>query len=337
LRGSSATYEAARAPPSLPNATNDTALPANNEWVVQSDTVKQKTVDGSISGGGVDPDSGTEGSGQLTVQWKFSEVGSVSSTFTVVEQAQLHDYGNQIVANLPWLVSEASSVGMASDGEISQGFGVVTSVLLASCGLNLGSEIKTSTFAISGSAEASNAMAGNAKGSVAGSYSETGQTASFEQHLWPATSGGPATTNVPIAFQFASFIYGNQLIVGWITDVSDIEIELADDHGGTYIVDAQGELHVSGPEPVGERLGVGRAHDHDATLAHRYHRPRGRSQLQGRRRPPLQLADPARHVPRWPDRHRPVRRLAGQDQGGRAPHPPVGVADRRPRRRGRDR
>jgi hypothetical protein len=223
----------------LPNATTDTVLPASNEWVVQSDTVKQKTADGSISGGGVDPDSGTEGSGQLTVQWEFSEVGSISSTFTVVEQAQLHDYGNQIVANLPWLVSEANSVGMASDGEISQGFGVVTSVLLASCGLNLGSEIKSSTFAISGSADASNAMAGNAKGAVAGSYSQTGQTASFEQHLWPATSGGPATTNVPIAFQFASFINGNQLIVGWITDVSDIEIELDDDHGGTYIVDAK--------------------------------------------------------------------------------------------------
>ena len=143
-------------------------------------------------------------------------------------------------------MSEAGSVGMASDGEISQGFGVVTSVLLASCGLNLGSEIKTSTFAISGSAEASNAMAGNAKGSVAGSYSETGQTASFEQHLWPATSGGPATANVPIAFQFASFINGNQLIVGWITDVSDIEIELADDHGGTYIVDAKASYTSAG-------------------------------------------------------------------------------------------
>ena len=256
----------------LPNVTSDAALPTNNEWVVQSDTVKQKTVDGSISGGGVDPDSGTEGSGHPPCSGS-SPRSARSIDVHGGRAGPVHDYGNQIVANLPWLVSEAGSIGMASDGEISQGFGVVTSALIASCGLNLGSEIKTSTFAISGSAEASNAMAGNAKGSVAGSDTETGQTASFEQHLWPATSGGPATANVPIAFQFASFINGNQLIVGWITDVSDIEIELADDHGGTYIVDAKASYTSAGQSQSGAP-GVGRAHDHDATLAHRCHRPR---------------------------------------------------------------
>ena len=122
-----------------------------------------------------------------------------------MQQAQLDDYGNQIAANIPWLVEKAGSVDMATDGIISQGFGVISSVLLASCGLNLGLRDGIVVVRISGTLQATNAMAGNASETDAGSYAETQAVGRFRTALWPANAGPPATTYVPIAFQFASF------------------------------------------------------------------------------------------------------------------------------------
>ncbi len=209
-----------------------------NDWKIMSSTVHETTTDVTLSGSATDPETGTKITAGLEVTWAFSQEGSVSSTFTMTQQAALEDFSNQIMANLPWLKQQAASVGMLdSAGEITQGFGVVTGVLYASCGLNLGSESDNSSFSLKGSVNGVNAMAGNAEAGAKGSYAETNETAAFESHLWPSEADTLAGGPIAIAFQFASFV-GNQLLQGWVTNVSSITITLANNHGGTYIVSA---------------------------------------------------------------------------------------------------
>jgi hypothetical protein len=229
----------------LPNAAVATTQAPSNEWKVQSSDVTQTSTSVDLKGSVTDPDTGTKVDAGLEMTWKFGHEGSLSSTFLLANQAYLTDPLSQLSANKDWLNGQAQSAGMYQNSDITQGFGVITQALMAVSGLNLGAQSQNSSFSITGSVGATNAMAGNAGGDAKGSYAQTKASASFEQHLWPADANIVATTLMPIAFQFASFV-GQTPVLGWVTNLSGISILLDDSHGGTYIVEAKATYNVDG-------------------------------------------------------------------------------------------
>lgn len=231
----------------LPNVQVATTRSASSEWKVQSSDVVQTTASADLSGGAVDPETGTKIDAGLEMTWKFGHEGSLSSTFLLANQSYLTDPLTQLLANRDWLTAQAKSAGMFEDGQVTQGFGVITQALMASSGLNLGSQKNDSSFSISGSVAATNAMAGDAGAEAKGSYAQTKASAAFEQHLWPSEPNEVATTLMPIAFQFASFV-GQTPVLGWVTNLSGISILLDDSHGGTYIIDAKATYRLNGTQ-----------------------------------------------------------------------------------------
>ena len=229
----------------LPSAAVATTTAPSNEWKVQSSDVTQTTTDVNLNGSVTDPDTGTKVDAGLEMKWSFGQEGSLSSTFLLANQQYLTDPLTQFQTNTAWLAQQAQAAGMYQNGEISQGFGVVTQTLMAQSGLNLGAQSSNSSFSITGSIGATNAMAGNAGGDAKGSYAQTSATASFEQHLWPADPNVVATSLMPVAYQFASFV-GSTVLLGWVTNISGISILLDDAHGGTYVVNATATYTVNG-------------------------------------------------------------------------------------------
>jgi hypothetical protein len=231
----------------LPNAAVATTTAPSNEWKVQSSDVTQTSASVNLNGSVTDPDSGTKVDAGLEMTWTFGSEGSLSSTFLLANQQYLSDPLSQLAANKDWLVAQSTNAGMNQNGQITQGFGVITQALMAVSGLNLGAQSNNSSFAITGSVGATNAMAGNAGGDAKGSYAQTKASASFEQHLWPADANIVATDLMPVAYQFASFV-GSTPVLGWVTNLSGISILLDDSHGGTYIVDATASYLVDGKQ-----------------------------------------------------------------------------------------
>ncbi|RCK69437.1 hypothetical protein DT076_11175 [Desertihabitans brevis] len=229
----------------LPGAVVATTTAPSNEWKVQSSDVVQTSTSVDLNGSVTDPDSGTKVDAGLQMTWSFGSEGSLSSTFLLQNQQYLTDPLSQLAANRDWLVAQAQAAGMYQNGAITQGFGVVTQALMAVSGLNLGAQSSNSSFSLTGSVGATNAMAGNAGGDAKGSYARTTASASFEQHLWPAQPDVVAQTLMPVAYQFASFI-GQTPVLGWVTNVSGLSILLDDAHGGTYIVNAKATYTVDG-------------------------------------------------------------------------------------------
>lgn len=229
----------------LPSAAIATTHAPSNEWKVQSSDVSQSSSSVDLSGSVIDPDTGTKVTAGLEMTWSFGHEGSLSSTFLLANQAYLTDPLAQLAANKDWLVQQAQAAGMYQNGQITQGFGVITQALMAVSGVNLGAQSDKSSFSITGSAGATNAMAGNAGGDAKGSYAQTKASSAFEQHLWPADPNIVATDLMPVAYQFASFV-GQTPVLGWVTNLSGISILLDDSHGGTYIVDATATYLVDG-------------------------------------------------------------------------------------------
>ncbi|MDF8263554.1 hypothetical protein [Luteipulveratus flavus] len=228
-----------------PNVATTTA--PSNEWKVQSADVSQTSTSVDLSGSVTDPETGTKVDAGMEMTWKFGSEGSISSTFLLENQQYLVDPTSQLLTNKDWVAQQAQSVGMLQNGQITQGFGVITQALMAVSGLNLGSQSSDSSFSITGSVGATNAMAGNAGGDAKGSYAQTKSSSAFEQHLWPGNANSVATDLMPIAYQFASYV-GDTPVLGWITNISGISILLDDSHGGTYIVNATATYTVGGQQ-----------------------------------------------------------------------------------------
>ncbi|KZM34621.1 hypothetical protein [Oerskovia enterophila] len=229
----------------LPSADIATTTSPSNEWKVQSSDVSTTSAAVNLNGSVVDPDTGTKVDAGLELTWKFGHEGSLSSTFLLANQSYLASPLSQIGTHHDWLVAQAKSAGMYQNGQITQGFGIITQALMAVSGLNLGAQSSNSSFSITGSVGATNAMAGNAGGDAKGSYAQTKSSSSFEQHLWPADPNVVATTLMPVAYQFASFV-GQTPVLGWTNNLSGISILLDDSHSGTYIVDATATYTVDG-------------------------------------------------------------------------------------------
>jgi hypothetical protein len=129
----------------------------------------------------------------------------------------------------------ASQVGMLVDGKIAQGFGVITRVLYATSGVNVGAISAGTSFTLSGSAEGVASMLGNAKGSA--SYSSADPSSATDHSMWPAVPGASATEMAPVAYLFASF-QDDIIIPVWKQPIDSLRVIVQNDVGCTYITRA---------------------------------------------------------------------------------------------------
>lgn len=138
-------------------------IPSSNTWQLSSVEVTREESEVKLDGTYVDPESGTKIDAGLEVKWGFAKAGSIVSEFSLSHESIVEDFGTLLDQNMDWLADKAKSVGMGSDRNIDQGFGMVTSVLWANSGLNIGSQENKSDFSIVGSISGINEMLGVAR------------------------------------------------------------------------------------------------------------------------------------------------------------------------------
>ncbi len=215
------------------NQSEETML--SEAWELQSSGVSQKKAKVDIHGKTV------EASGNIGITWDFKKSHSVVSKFHLSKQMSLKE--GAIKNNMDAIIAEAKKAGMYKEGfGIIQGFGVVTEVLYASSGVNLGSRSSDSSFTLEGSAKG---VAEMFEGGADASYSQTTSTKSIDHTLWPDAPKETTNTLVPVAYKLCSF-HGELIIPTWVCYHTDFIIELDNNHGGTYIVNCKISYTVDG-------------------------------------------------------------------------------------------
>ena len=205
-------------------------------WELMSEHVSRQQGQVSLDGSAVDPETGTKVTAGLEVKWGLEKSGSMVSEFSLGSEAYLLSFGDLLNGQYDWLASKAASVGMnGGKGGISQGFGVITSVLWANSGLNVAAQDENTTFSVTGSVSGVNELVGQAEGK--GSYTSATANKSVDKHIWPDKENTLPPGAIPIAYTFASFD-GRLIIPNWTMQVGSFQLVLNNQHGGTYIVNA---------------------------------------------------------------------------------------------------
>lgn len=210
----------------------------SSDWYIKSSNVTEKQSNVTLDGSATDPETGEKITTGLQVTWGFEDAGSLTSKFSTSKESSLKDFSTLINNQMSWLEKQAASVNMQTSAGISQGFCVVTDVIYAHSGLNVGANSHSSNFSIEGSVSGINAMLGDSA-SANGSYVSSSESDSMDEHIWPSTANTLPTNDIPIAFAVASFD-GTFIIPNWTHLLSSFELILDNTHGGTYI--AHGEL-----------------------------------------------------------------------------------------------
>ena len=172
------------------------------------------------------------GNAEVKVNWSFEKQGAMASRWVLKEKLSLKDTGRIILKNIDQLRALADSDGMYDDETgISQGFGVITSVLMAKGGMNIASLSKNASFSVSGQASAMRSMLSQASGNAGYSSVETnGNLLSF---IWPDEESNNNAGLVPVAFMFAS-LEGERLIMPWIRPVNAFRL-IFNNYGDHYV------------------------------------------------------------------------------------------------------
>jgi hypothetical protein len=207
-------------------------MKTSSTWALMSENISRSESSVELEGSFTDPESGTKVTAGLKVEWGMAKAWSLVSEFAVGQETVINSYGTLINQNFDSLAKLAESVQMGENGNIAQGFGVITSVIYANSGLNVGSLSDSSTFSIAGSVSGVNELVGKASGK--GSYANTSMSKSMDLHIWPEKSGTLAPVSIPIAYTFASFD-GKLLIPNWITQLGSLELYMINKVGCTYI------------------------------------------------------------------------------------------------------
>ena len=184
-----------------------------------------------------------EASAQVTLKWEFSAKGAMSAQWILAEEQYLSNSADSINTNMEFLKSVAREMNMLNPltGEISQGFGIITAVILAKSGVNLASVSDSTEWSISGEGKGLQSMLGNAKASA--SYSSAESSSNIVSVLWPATPNEVTDELVPVAYTFAS-IHGETIIPLWVEKINDFEL-IFKNHS-SYIVIATVTYHTQG-------------------------------------------------------------------------------------------
>ncbi|MEZ0471608.1 hypothetical protein [Luteimonas salinilitoris] len=222
----------------IPGVSEDNFLrnKVSSDWNAMTSDVSRTETEVDLKGEVTDPDTGVTAKAGLKVEWKFGREGSMISKCALDSESVLNNPDAVLGGNLDWLAERAAQSGMGSDGRIAQGFGVVTGVLYARSGLNVGSMAADNTFSLTGTASGVQKLLGEASGK--GSFTSTSASKSVDKHLWPSEAGVLPSGSVPLAFTFASFD-GRLLLPRWINHISAYQLVIRNTNGGTYIVDAR--------------------------------------------------------------------------------------------------
>ena len=210
----------------------------NSLWSMMSTNVTKSGGSANIAGT-YDPTTGTQVTVEATATWSFSDSGEFISKFQPAYKNLLQNRGNQIASQMEQIKNVAKDNGYMSGDNITQGFGVITEVIYAEAGMNVGAQTSGSSFSITGSVDGIAGMTDSdqAKASLKGSYFKDSSEGSFDTHIWPASANEVATTNVPIAFVMSSFGPNNMIIPVWVNFISEFTIQIDNQHGGTWVVD----------------------------------------------------------------------------------------------------
>ncbi|QHG67710.1 hypothetical protein [Pseudomonas putida] len=197
----------------------------SRKWEFKSEGVSRKEISANIEGVIFDPNTGAEVKPDAALEWTFGKENSIASEFAIAGE---HAISNLTVLDdqYDWLLAQAKKLNMATAAGISEGFGVVTSVIYASSGLNAVAKKNKASFTVSGSASGLNRLLGedgiNGKGKA--SYVFTSNSSEVEMHTLPAKSGDVATDPLPIAYTFASFAGSRVLIPSWVGKIGVLNL-----------------------------------------------------------------------------------------------------------------
>lgn len=217
-------------------ANNFIKTPVSSDWDTMSSEVSRTETAVDLGAEVTDPDTGVTAKAGLEIAWKFGREGSMVSKCALDSESVLNNPDAVLVNQMDWLVQRANQSGMGSGNGIAQGFGVITSVLYARSGLNVGSMANDNSFSLKGNASAVQKMVGEVKGK--GSYTSASSSKSVDKHLWPSESGVLPTSSTPLAYTFASF-EGRLLLPLWVGHISAFQLVVSNTNGGTYIVDTK--------------------------------------------------------------------------------------------------
>lgn len=210
----------------LPNV-QVTSVQQGRRWAISSKDVSRKETKANVSGTVLDPATGAQVKPELTLEWNFGKEESIASEFALNGEQRLNDLA-LIHDQFEWLYALAEKVGMASNGRIAEGFGVVTSVILADSGVNAGAKSKNAKFSLSGSASGLNTLLGEngSSGKGGATFVSSRESSSVETHTLPAQDGQIATTALPVAYSFASFGPDRLLIPIWVRKIGSLRLEV---------------------------------------------------------------------------------------------------------------
>jgi len=208
----------------LPNV-DITNIQQGRRWAISSKDVSRKETKANVAGTVLDPATGIQVKPELTLEWNFCKEESIASEFALNGEQRLSDMA-VIHDQYDWLYAQAQKVGMASDGRIAEGFGVVTSVILADSGVNAGAKSKNARFSLSGSASGLNSLLGEngTTGQGGATFISTRDATSVETHTLPAQDGQVATTPLPVAYSFASFGPDKLIIPIWVRKIGSLRL-----------------------------------------------------------------------------------------------------------------
>lgn len=167
------------------------------------------------------------------LKWQFSKQGAMLAQWNLVEEQSLKEPFQMINENIDLLKSVAADMDMydPAAGAISQGFGVITGVLLAKSGMNVASLSDSSQWSITGQADGLESMLG--RGSAKASYSSAGGDNDVMSVVWPSQPNTTTIDMVPVAYTFTS-INGEQVIPYWIEEIDAFQI-IFQNHGSYFV------------------------------------------------------------------------------------------------------
>lgn len=227
----------------------------SSRWKLSSEGVSRQQADVKGEVSVVDPHTGLSIKPEIEFVWRFQNKDSIASEFAIAKEVVVTDLGI-LNDQYAWLLAAAEKVGFAQNGKIAQGFGVITEVVYARSGLNIGANDKEASYTLGGTVKGLHALLGEKGpgGSVSASYSYSRETRSLDKHVWPATEGEVASELIPIAFAFSSF-EGRTVLPAWRGRINGLSLFLDSkaSKGTTYITKAKLSYNVDGKrvnEPV---------------------------------------------------------------------------------------
>ena len=203
-------------------------LPFGHKWNLKSTGAKYShtDLDADVTSGDV--------SLSANVSWDFNRKEQVASLFGETREPEMDNVISQLNDNKDWLVEKAKESGLyTEENGIEQGFCVVTKVIYANGGVNLGSQTETSEFKMTVSA---GMVDGSGDAKAGYGYDEGETKGTVVSNIWPKEPGQYSDTEMVVAFEVATFT-GSELdiIPSWNRNLNSLSVEVKNTHGSLII------------------------------------------------------------------------------------------------------